>query len=338
MPLVKKLLKLMQLPQELDYVKNPYRFTDWEQEKHVREYLLRWNHKLSVDKSGNAYLIRPDTILLCAHMDTVGSLEAQKNLHKIKLIDGAISGTHNIGADDKCWIAIAMELYETNPDRFSLLFTVGEESGGLWVQDFVDEHADELRKLKYCVIADRKWSKDIIWSNNGYCTEEFNAIVHEYMKPFWYKPEIGVYCDADVLYEYLNCINVSCGYYNAHTNDEFVVVDEFQNAFNALLELTNKLDVRLDPPAHQQFSRRLIGFDTTYSGSWYKGTTYWGIKQPSYPFYTFKWELVLTWDCCIYSEKTGMAVNLAKGTYKIDWLENDDDEDDNEDDYEAQMY
>ena len=194
-------------------------------------------------------------------MDTVWSFEAQKHVGNIKLEKmtiiekweklptsfNVIKGTHNIWADDKCWLAIAMELYERYPERFSLLFTVGEESWLIWARDFIEDHWEELEKLHYCVIADRKWSWDIIWSDNGYCTVDFEKKVAGIIAPYGYLPEFWVLCDADVLNKHLNCINLSCGYYNAHTDREYVVTDEMENCMEAIAYLTGNFFERMEP-------------------------------------------------------------------------------------------
>ena len=265
MGLIKKFLKLTKIPQE--WFEQP-RFwwgsDTWIRERGVSNYLMRWNSNLKKDATWNLYLLKENTILLCAHMDTVWSAEAQMNVHNIKLIDGVISWTHNIGADDKCGIAIAMELYEKHPERFSLLFTVGEESWGLWSSDFVEEFGEQLKKLNYCIIADRKGSKDIIWFYNDYCTMDFSTIVSDILINYWYSETIGVYSDADNLNEYINCINLSCWYYNAHTNDEFVIVSEFENCLNAIEYLTEKYNERLAPPTFKYTYRGSRGYDYSY--------------------------------------------------------------------------
>lgn len=155
------------------------------QETAVIQHLKSWKKELNRDKKGNLFIIKPNTILLCAHMDTVGSYTAQCHVDNIgifkdeELKEDVICGSHNIGADDKCGIAIAMELYEKYPERFSLLFTVQEESGGGGVKEFIKNNPDLLAKVNYCVIADRKGSEDIIGADNDYCSKEFETRVTE---------------------------------------------------------------------------------------------------------------------------------------------------------------
>lgn len=51
----------------------------------------------------------------------------------------------------------------------------------------------------------------------------------------------------------MNCINLSCGYYNAHSNDEFVVVREFMNAYNAIEHLSSVFNEKMAKPDKNSF-------------------------------------------------------------------------------------
>ena len=136
-------------------------------------------------------------------MDTVGSAEAQKKLDMIRIVEPQeemrlndlppyqpilnlttskiIIGEDNIGADDKCGIAIAMELYEKFGNKVSLLFTVGEETGGIGISGF---DKTLLKQCTYAIIPDRKGGQDIIGSHNDYCTKEFEEHITGFLSDF----------------------------------------------------------------------------------------------------------------------------------------------------------
>ena len=102
MSVVKKCFKLLQLKQHFD---------KWLPEREVISYLKSWNNKLKSDEYGNLFLINPGTPLLNAHMDTVQSEQCVKNLHTLRLKNWIIGAKDAvIWGDDKCWIAIAMEV------------------------------------------------------------------------------------------------------------------------------------------------------------------------------------------------------------------------------------
>jgi tripeptide aminopeptidase len=166
-------------------------------------------------------------------MDNVGSAEAQKHLHKIRMIHsaGVIKGTHNMGADDKVGIFIALELYKTFGNKISLLFTIQEETGG-WGSESFDKSL--IKDNTYCVVPDRYGTSDIIGYNNDYCTKEFEDIVAYHLNIFGFYPATGVRCDADKLQSSINCINISCGYYQHHTDQEYVDWSATKNTIAAL--------------------------------------------------------------------------------------------------------
>ena len=275
MGLTKKLLKLMHIPQEIEHREQWFRTRktwdkakDKPREKKVAKYLKSRNPKLTEDEMWNLYLINKNTPLVCSHMDTVGDYDAQKQVHKIRLFHTwerinrlnaqwaeivnnlwpVIVWQANIWADDKCGIAIAMELYEQLGDKISLLFTVWEETGSYWVHHFVNNNTELLKDITYWVVADRRWNKDLICERNDYGTEDFQDKILSYIWQFWYKPETGTFSDCDTLNEYFNCFNISCGYYEAHTDQEFVNVNEFENTYKALLHLIQNYNESMPKP------------------------------------------------------------------------------------------
>lgn len=234
MSVVKKCFKLLQLKQHFD---------TGLPEREVISYLKSWNNKLKSDEYGNLFLINPGTPLLCAHMDTVQSQACVNNLHTLRLRNWTISAKDAvIGGDDKCWVAIAMEIYEKLWNKVSLLFTRQEETwaNGAWA--FVANHSDLVNLCKYCLVLDRRGKWDIIWYSNQYCSKEFQDALHELIKPFGYKPEHWMLSDANKISKLINCVNLSVWYYNPHTKTEYIKCDELVNAFNAAMYIVNNLE------------------------------------------------------------------------------------------------
>jgi len=160
MPKAKNLITLLQIPHGKVH-----------QEDNVREYIKQQIPEIKQDSIGNLYIIHPNTPIICAHMDNVGSAEAQKHLHKIRIDSrGIIRGTHNMGADDKVGIFIALELYKRHPKKVSLIFTIQEETGGIGADKF---DKSLIADNTYMVIPDRYGRSDVIASHNDYCTDEF---------------------------------------------------------------------------------------------------------------------------------------------------------------------
>lgn len=237
---VQKCLNLLRLQQrfapKLEFGK-PYNSNWWYPEQEVIDYLKSWNNKLQQDSYGNLYLINPWTPLLSAHMDTVQRSDDVEWMPRIHINKKKWTISYNdsiIWWDDKCGIAMAMQLYEKYWNKVSLIFSRQEEVGHLWASAFCKEHSDLLKQCKYCLVLDRRNAWDIIWNDNGYCSEEFEKEIHRCTEAFGYKPTSWLLSDADAYAKYINCVNLSVGYYKAHTKEEYIVVEELKNAVKAV--------------------------------------------------------------------------------------------------------
>ena len=332
MGLTKKLLKLMSIKQVIDpnnsygyYLQQKTTTKIVPQEKNIIKYLKSRNKNLKQDKVGNLYLINVWTPLICAHMDTVGSAEAQKKLNRISIVEpwdvlknndlppyddiinqttsNIIIGEDNIGADDKCGVAIAMELYETFGDKVSLLFTIGEETGGIGISGF---DKTLLKQCTYAIIPDRKGGQDIIGSHNDYCTKEFEEHITGFLAEFWYSPAHGVWSDCDEISEHINCFNLSCGYYNAHSSNEYVNIDEFENCYNALVAMISDENSNVSMPKPEKYA-------SDYS--WYK------LNRDYYPAPDLS-SMEVEWDMLYVYKKVTLygdnwPIELSPGDYWI---------------------
>ena len=271
---VQKCLNLLRLQQRfwpnLEFGK-PVVTDWWYPEQEVISYLKSWNSKLKQDAYWNLYLINPWTPLLSAHMDTVQCKDDVVGMPKIKINKKKWTISYNnsiIGWDDKCWIAMAMQLYEKYWDKVSLIFSRQEETWHKWASAFCQNHFDLLKQCKYCLVLDRRNAWDIIWYENWYCSEEFQAEIHRCTKDFWYKPEVWLLSDADAFSKYINCVNLSVWYYDAHRKTEYIVVEELKNAVKAVENIIENFQWEYDIYKEPKKS-------TYYWGSYWKGSLYW---------------------------------------------------------------
>lgn len=258
MSVVKKCFKLLQLKQHFD---------KWLPEREVISYLKSWNNKLKSDEYGNLFLINPGTPLLNAHMDTVQSEQCVKNLHTLRLKNWTISAKDAvIWGDDKCWIAIAMEVYEKLGNQVSLLFTRQEETGCNWAREFCEKHPDLIKLCPYCLTLDRRGKWDIIGFGNQYCSKEFQEEIHRLTKNFGYKPEHWLCSDANKISKLINCVNLSVGYYNPHQKTEYIKCDELVNAYEAVLHIIANFQWEYPIREAPKFEQKL---QTYNSWKWY---------------------------------------------------------------------
>lgn len=198
------------------------------EEDELSLYVQKYLDKLGIEYGllGNQiYKIRPDTIMLCAHMDQVGD----KPLNNLWIAENIIFGDRNLGADDKNGVWIVLKLLEKYP-YLSFIFSTGEEKG-CDIDNILEKEEDLLSTIKYCLVFDRQGGEDIISEYNNYCNKDLKNDIVNLGYKFGYHSSMGIFSDCDVLSAFkIPCVNLSCGYYQSHTDNEFTDLDELANA------------------------------------------------------------------------------------------------------------
>lgn len=176
-------------------------------------------------------------VLLTAHMDTVH----KEKVRNIVIEGNRISSPQGIGGDDRCGIYIIYKIITKTNLRPAILFCEDEEIGGVGSDKFTTSKISyELDNLKFLVELDRANATEAVYYSCG--NEEFKSFVE---KATGYKESWGTFSDICNLSPEcgLASVNLSCGYYKAHTTDEYVVFDEMENTIDAVIDL---LDAALD--------------------------------------------------------------------------------------------
>ena len=213
----------MKLLRDLYYIFSPSGF-----EQQMSKYIQNYLTNLGIDywTVGNQiYRIRPNEPMLCAHMDQVSN----RPLQELILYNSMIEGDANLGADDKNGIWICLKLLEEFPNT-SFIFSTGEENG-CDIDIILELEKDNLDDVLYCLVFDRRNGTDIVGTLNNYCFEDLENTVYNLGIDLGFKPNAGIFSDCDMLSIYgVPCVNISCGYYNSHTNNEFTDLDELLRA------------------------------------------------------------------------------------------------------------
>ena len=210
----------------------------------IRKFIWNWvrqtvpDAKIECDKPGNLYVTKgkSDTYpCIVAHMDQVQERHSKDFIaYEAEDIIIGFSPKHKeqqgLGADDKCGLWIGLKCLQKF-DCLKLAFFVGEEVGckgsGLANMTFFDD-------CRFVIEPDRKGSEDLItqigWT--PLCSDDFLKDIG--FKKFGYKETDGMMTDIEALKDHgllLSCINVSCGYYKPHSNEEFVYKPALLNCF-----------------------------------------------------------------------------------------------------------
>ena len=228
---------------------------------------------------GNYILVPGEApIMLLAHLDTVH----EKPVKQIcKSPDGNIlMSPQGIGGDDRCGVYALVKAYDASPVKPWLLFTCNEEIGGLGAEKFAMDYLDDgrlpkgkgrlpegLDKLKLLVEIDRRGSNDAVYY--GCDNPEFE----KYITSKGFVTAYGSFTDISVIAPELGvaAVNLSSGYYNAHTLHEFINRRQIDNVINSVIEIIAD-SARPDFPKYEYIERapeiKSFSFSRSSGGFW----------------------------------------------------------------------
>lgn len=192
---------------------------------------------------------RENKVLLVAHADTfwdsaygipkVYYEDMEWDQESVSVITKCKSG---IGADDRAGCAILWLLKDLG---HSLLITDGEEKGGIgstWLM-YDEKNRDIADRInnnhQFIIQFDRRGGKDFKCYNVG--TEEFRSYIHETLN--YTEPDRSSGTDIVNLCRSIPGVNLSIGYYDEHTEDEYVVVNEWLNTLELCRNWLSKEDL-----------------------------------------------------------------------------------------------
>lgn len=269
----------MKLLKELYKVHSPSRH-----EEPMRKFLKKYignigGTKVEEDKVGNLLVTKGASKTypcIVAHMDEVHTVRPRRFkvvVYQDNYIlggDAEILRPCGIGADDKNGVWIALKLLERF-DAVKAAFFVGEEVGCIGSHAVDMKFFDDVRFVLQC---DRKGGSDFVDTIAGtqLCSTAFKSAMK--IDDFGYKVTTGLSTDVETLKERglaVSCCNMSCGYYNPHTIDEYTDFVELENcldmcsrAFATITDVQKHKYVRkYDLPSYSSQSR--YGFNSYMS-------------------------------------------------------------------------
>jgi hypothetical protein len=136
-----------------------------------------------------------------------------------------------LGADDKCGIWMALKMLQKH-DAMKVAFFSGEEVGCC---GSYEARMEFFGNVRFVIEPDRRGDYDLITSISrmSLCSDEFLQDIH--YAAFGFEKTYGLMTDVMALKEQglsVSCINVSCGYYEPHTENEFVVKAAMENTLD----------------------------------------------------------------------------------------------------------
>ncbi len=204
--------------------------------------MLRRNYRGVVYAQNKFILVRGAApVMLVAHLDTVHQMPV-RDIYKSDN-GNILMSPQGIGGDDRCGVYALAKIYNVATVKPYLLFTCDEEIGGIGAEWFCRAHNDkrlppELDVLKFIVEIDRRGSNDAVFY--GCANPEFE----DYIFSFGFKFAHGSFSDISVIAPELNiaAVNLSSGYYNAHTPHEYINRSELENTIERVIEIIADVD------------------------------------------------------------------------------------------------
>ena len=198
---------------------------------------LRNTHQEVLNEDGFVFAKGEFPVLLVAHLDTVHK-ELPSKIYYDSISDSVFC-EEGIGGDDRCGVYMVLEIVKKY--NCSVLFCEDEEIGAVGAEKFVKSKVSDGLTFNYAIELDRKGSNDAVFYDCD--NPDFERFVtQEFFKTAW-----GSFSDISTLAPYLGCaaVNLSCGYYNAHTKNEYVVIGEMLKVIEEtckILERTTEND------------------------------------------------------------------------------------------------
>lgn len=232
------------------------KMTQTEVKEYARKFLISEKYSPVVE-DGFVYAKGDVPVLLVAHMDTV---------HKQLCTDivdqnGRISSPQGIGGDDRCGIFMIMNIISEL--HCSVLFCEDEEVGGVGARKFTKSSVIDDVNVNYIIEFDRKGNNDAVFYDCD--NKEFEDFVCDNTG---LKKNFGTFSDISVLAPALKtaAVNISCGYYNAHTVSEYVVYDEMMDIIDCAKSL---IKTESDKFIYIRKEYRYSGSCSSYKDGWY---------------------------------------------------------------------
>lgn len=210
-------------------------------QKDLKSYLVNYmrsrGYKCDV---GDGYLYAKGSVpvLLLAHLDRH---PIHKNLVKdikIKTVtkdnttETRWSSPQGICGDDRCGVWTIMNIVKSY--KPSVLFCEDEEIGSVGCDKFAKTEMAKNLGVDFMVQIDRRGSNDAVFYSCD--NKEFTKWIEEVTG---YKEKMGTFTDIAKLMPVAKtaAVNLSSGYYNEHTKDEYIVMEELEHTMEAVEKL-----------------------------------------------------------------------------------------------------
>ena len=204
-------------------------------QENLKEYVtteLRKTHTDVKSKDGFVFAKGDFPVLLVAHLDTVHKELPNNFMYDTQAL--TISSPNGIGGDDRCGVYMILEVIKQY--NCSVLFCEDEEIGTVGAEKFISSKLSKGLEFNYIIEFDRMGRNDAVFYD---CD---NPEFEEFITKEFFKTAHGSFTDISEIAPALGCaaVNLSCGYYKAHTTDEYVVYPEMLESIDEACKILER--------------------------------------------------------------------------------------------------
>lgn len=221
---------------------------DWI-EKRIKQ--IRKGISLTRDGNSLIYMKKGNKVMLSAHLDQVET--NGKCVHIYKQGDNIIGYNKywertNLGADDKNGVWVILKLLQAGYN-FDFVISEGEEVGCIGIEKLEKRLPESTAEI--AIVIDRRKGDEVLKGGGSdvYCSTLAQSISNFFKGAF--KVTTGSISDTRVICKYMESVNISAGYYGAHTSTEFTNFKELENIKNCIERIVDGTFVHYPTPPSQ---------------------------------------------------------------------------------------
>ena len=174
----------------------------------------------------DSYIIAKGDIDICliAHMDIIHPHPPTVVI--MNTCGDKLWSPSGLGADDRAGIFLILKFLHQGL-RPHLIFTLGEEVGGVGASTLVQDIHKPPFPIKYMIELDRSGENDCVFYD---CD---NKEFRKYIESFGFETELGTFTDITFIAPEwkVAAVNLSVGYVNEHTNSEVLNLDWMMSTY-----------------------------------------------------------------------------------------------------------
>lgn len=216
-------------------------------QRFIKKEIAKMNLGHTTDKYGNIYVTKGDADLyptMVCHIDTVHDINNDVQVVQLDdvllAIDTKTMKRYGIGGDDKVGIYITLELLKQF-DNFKAVFFLDEEVGCVGSSQADFKYFDDSTIVLEC---DRRGYNDFVTSISGtkLSDETLHNDIDDILTKYGRVKCNGGITDVGEIAEEntVQVANMSCGYYDPHSDNEYIIISEVESTKQMCYEILSK--------------------------------------------------------------------------------------------------